>query len=211
MKSAKPSAKPQRDYYHHGDLRQSLVDAAIALIQEGEIAQLSLREVARQVGVSHNAPYRHFKDKEALISAVAEQGFQGLRQATEQALEGLSSDAAQRLTAIGCAYVKFAAHNPAYYRVMFSLCGSCQDEGLKIASTQSFAVLLKVIQDGQAITTFRTDDSLHMAQVAWAFVHGIAMLAIDGRLPIAGAQFLDDFVQSSLKMLLEGFLRASAE
>jgi len=80
------------------DLRQSLIDAAIALIQEGAIARLSLREVARRVGVSHNASYRHFQDKEALLSAVAVQGFEELQAVTEQALQETPPDSVQRLT-----------------------------------------------------------------------------------------------------------------
>lgn len=198
----------KRESYHHGALRQSLIDAAIALIEAGEISQLSLREVARRVGVSHNAPYRHFQHKEALLSAVAEQGFQRLRTATEQALESASSDAARRLSAIGCAYVKFAVSNRAYYRVMFSLDDSRRDEGLQAAIEQSSAVLLNVVRDGQATGVFRTEDPQQMAQVAWAFVHGIAMLAIDGQLPAAQSGALDDFLQFSSQLLIEGFRRS---
>lgn len=169
------------------------------------MSQLSLREVARRVGVSHNAPYRHFQDKEALLSAVAEQGFQGLKRATEAALEGMSSDAAQRLGAIGRAYVYFALQNPGYYRVMFSLRDSHSNPMLQTAIEQSFAVLLDVIKAGQAAGTFRADDSLQMARVAWASVHGIAMLAIDRQLPVAPGEELDHFLQFSSKMLIEGF------
>lgn len=203
MKRSPSSA--QRDSYHHGDLRQSLIDAAIALIQEGEISQVSLREVARRVGVSHNAPYRHFADKEALLSAVAEQGFQGLRAATEQALTGMPPNAGPRLSAIGQAYVQFALQNPAHYRVMFSPYSNCQTEGLQTAMRQSFSVLLNVVQDGQSAGAFRSEDTLQMAQTAWAFVHGIAMLAIDGQLPMPSGEAFDRFLQFSTGMLIEGF------
>jgi AcrR family transcriptional regulator len=205
--SATPSPAP-RSSYHHGDLRQSLIDAAIGLIQEGEISQVSLREVARRVGVSHNAPYRHFPDKEALLIAVSEQGFQRLRSATEQALEQSSAEGGQRLMAIGQAYVRFAVQNPAYYRVMFSAYGCGQDEGLQAAMAQSFAVLLKVIEAGQAAGSFRTDNALQMAQTAWAFVHGIAMLAIDGQLSVPQGEAFDRFLQFSTRMLIEGFAAA---
>lgn len=199
------TAAAQRDSYHHGDLRQSLIDAAIALIQEGEISQVSLREVARRVGVSHNAPYRHFADKAALLSAVAEQGFQGLRAATEQAIANLSPDAKQRLSAIGQAYVEFALQNPAYYRVMFSPYSNCESAGLQAAMRQSFSVLLHVIQDGQTAKSFRAEDSLQMAQTAWALVHGIATLAIDGQLSVVSGAAFDRFLQVSTQMLIEGF------
>ncbi|MFM7427015.1 MAG: TetR/AcrR family transcriptional regulator [Elainella sp.] len=200
------SARPaEKSGYHHGDLRQSLINAAIELIQAGDTSQLSLREVARRVGVSHNAPYRHFQDKEALLSAVAEQGFRGLYQATEQALVGLPTDAAQRLSAIGAAYVLFAVQHPVYYRVMFSLEGNRQDVGLQAAIEQSSGVLFTVIQSGQAAGTFRDGDPDLMAQVAWAFVHGIAMLAIEGQLPVAQNGSLDQFLQASSQLLIQGF------
>lgn len=205
MKRSQSSVTTQRENYHHGDLRQNLIDAAIALIQEGEISQLSLREVARRVGVSHNAPYRHFQDKDALLSAVAEQGFQGLRRATEQALNGSPADASQRLRAIGYAYVQFALRNPVYYRVMFSLYNSRQDEKLKAAIEQSSAVLVSAIQAGQVAGSFRDEDPQQMAQVAWAFVHGIAMLAIEGQFPVADSKGWDDFLHFSSQMLIEGF------
>jgi len=204
VKRSTTSAISQRETYHHGDLRQSLIDAAIALIQSGKMSQLSLREVARQVGVSHNAPYRHFQDKDALLSAVAEQGFQRLRIATEQALDG--TNAVQRLGAIGQAYVEFAIQNPAYYRVMFSLPRTHQEEALKNAIAQSSAVLLTVIQEGQATGVFRADDTDSLVQIAWAFVHGIAMLAIDHQLPAAKGEGFQAFLQFSTQTLIEGFL-----
>lgn len=203
------SGHPERSRYHHGDLRQSLIDAAIAIIESGDLAQLSLREVARRVGVSHNAPYRHFSDKDALLSAVAEQGFQKLRQATEQASnETVNAD--QRLRAIGTAYVQFALNNPVYYRVMFSLYQGRQDEGLKTAMAQTFAVLLSAIQQGQQTGVFRTGDPLSMAQVAWASVHGIAMLIIDGQLTLNQATPLEEFLQISFMLLTEGLLQSAS-
>ncbi len=209
MKPPKPPkspVSPQCDRYHHGDLRQSLIDAAIELIQTSNVDQLSLREVARQVGVSHNAPYRHFPDKEALLSAVAEQGFQRLRLATENALVGTSSNSAERLRAIGSSYVQFAIQNPMYYRVMFSEYNRRQDEALKAAMAQSFAVLFMVIQEGQAIGYFRLGDPRLMAQTAWSLVHGIAMLTIDGQLPDFDGEEFDRFLQVSTQMLIEGFV-----
>lgn len=158
--------------------------------------------------MSHNAPYRHFQDKEALLSAVAEQGFRGLHQATAEALEGLPADAAQQLSAIGAAYVQFAVQHPVYYRVMFSL-DNRQDPDLKTASQQSSAVLLNVIQAGQAAGMFRTGDPNLMAQVAWAFVHGIAMLAIEGLLPTHTGT-LEQFLQTSSQLLLQGFTVGSS-
>lgn len=201
------SNRPQRSSYHHGDLRQSLIDAAIAIIEAGDLAQLSLREVARQVGVSHNAPYRHFADKDALLSAVAEQGFQKLRLVTDQASnQRVSAD--QQLKAIGSAYVQFALNNPVYYRVMFSLYQGRQDEGLSTAMTQAFAVLLNCIRQGQQTGVFRPGDPVSIAQVAWASVHGIAMLIIDGQLSFSQETTPEKFLQVALTLLTEGLLQS---
>jgi AcrR family transcriptional regulator len=206
LDQASNQANPaEKSSYHHGDLRQSLIDATIALLQEGELSQLSLREVARRVGVSHNAPYRHFQDKEALLSAVAEQGFQGLCQATQRALAGLPPNPVQQLSAIGTAYVKFAVQQPVYYRVMFSSTRNRQDKALETAIEQSSAILSDVIQAGQADGSFRADDLTLMVQVAWAFVHGIAMLAIEGQLPAAHTDSFDQFLEASSHLLIQGF------
>jgi AcrR family transcriptional regulator len=199
-----PESARQRDSYHHGDLRQSLIDAAIALIQEGQMAQVSLREVSRRVGVSHNAPYRHFQDRDALLSAVSEQGFQRLQVATEQALVGTPVDGATRLNAIGYAYIQFALNNPAYYRVMFSLQNDCQGEDLQRAMKGAFGVLVDVIQSGQESGVFRAAEALLMAEAAWAYVHGIAMLGIDGQLRPMEAQEFEQFLWRSLQLFIEG-------
>jgi AcrR family transcriptional regulator len=194
----------ERKTYHHGDLRAQLIEGAIALIQQGQISQLSLREIARRIGVSHNAPYRHFQDKEALLAAVAEQGFQSLSAALAAALENASSNPSQRLEAIGIAYVHFALQHPAHYRVMFGSCNSDvqQNTALFNASLKAFEVLVQVIQEGQAKNSFRAGDTVKMAQVAWSLVHGQAMLAIDGKLPPDEA--FEEFLQFSAQMLIAG-------
>ncbi|MEM9161950.1 MAG: TetR/AcrR family transcriptional regulator [Cyanobacteria bacterium P01_F01_bin.4] len=192
--------------YHHGNLRQSLIDGAIDLIGETGFDQLSLRQVARRVGVSHNAPYRHFADKEALLAAVSEEGFQGLKAALEAAQRGISADSPQRLQALGRAYVEFALINPAHYRVMFGQyrCDLSQYPDLAKASEQAFRVLVGTIVDGQAAGIFRAADSLDMARVAWALVHGQSMLALDHQFQIEPGKDFESFLQFSSQILFEG-------
>jgi len=110
--------------YHHHDLRRSLIDEAISLMQEVEINQLSLREISRRIGVSHNAPYRHFADKEELLTAVAEEGFLLLRDTLEAKIHKgsdnhLSDNPLKELQDIGVAYIQFALEHPSQYRLMF--------------------------------------------------------------------------------------------
>ncbi|WP_019499718.1 TetR/AcrR family transcriptional regulator [Pseudanabaena sp. PCC 6802] len=195
-----------RNTYHHGDLRQSLIDAAIALIGEEGIDDLSLRQVARRVGVSHNAPYRHFEDKEALLAAVAEQGFQSLRTTMETARQAAPSDPSHRLEAIGIAYVNFALANPLHYRLMFGdyRCNFSKYTALAEASRQAFMVLVSTIQEGQTAGIFRAADTIDMARVAWSLVHGQSTLALDNKLQVGRGEELEAFLRFSSQMLING-------
>ena len=168
-----------KDTYHHGDLRQKIIDEALSWIERENIVSLSLRGIARRLGVSHNAPYRHFSDKESLLVAIAKTGFIQLNRALEQASK-CYEDARQNLEAIGVAYVRYAIENQAYYRVMFSdlqLCEKYSD--LNRVSQQAFSVLLDAIKVGQQAQVFIPKDSLQLAHVCWSLTHGVSMLAID--------------------------------
>src|SRR6266498_3257174 len=104
--------------YHHGNLREALLDSAIRLIAEVGPAGFTLRELARRAGVSHNAPYRHFRDRDALMAAVATEGFRELKQAMLRSTENGSS-ALDRLKSAGLAYIAFALRRPEHFTVMF--------------------------------------------------------------------------------------------
>jgi AcrR family transcriptional regulator len=192
--------------YHHGDLRQSLIDAAIALIGEEGIRDLSLRQVARRVGVSHNAPYRHFADKEALLAAVAEQGFESLRVAMETARQGIPFNSLERLEAIGIAYVHFALAHPFHYRLMFGdyRYNFSKHPALAAVANRSFMVLVNTIKEGQSAGVLRSDDPLNMARVAWSLVHGQSMLALDNKLQIEQGEEFTQFLRFSSQMLIQG-------
>src|SRR5688500_3897951 len=102
--------------YHHGDLRNALLEAALALIAQGRVGELSLREVARRAGVTYAAPYHHFADKSALLAAVATQGFEKLVEKFDRvAARRLAPEA--ELVAMAQAYVAFALAHPSHYRV----------------------------------------------------------------------------------------------
>jgi AcrR family transcriptional regulator len=195
-----------KNTYHHGDLRQSLINAAIALISEEGISDLSLRQVARRVGVSHNAPYRHFEDKEALLAAVAEQGFQSLRVAMETARQVIPPDSSQHLEAIGVAYVHFALAHPFHYRLMFGdyRCNLSKYSALAEAAQQSFMVLVNTIREGQIAGIFRLADPVDLAQVAWSMVHGQSMLALDNKLQVKQGEEFEAFLKFSSQMLIQG-------
>src|SRR5438477_3225995 len=119
-----PRKRP--DAYQHGNLRQALIQAGLKLLGESGVAGLSLRAAAQLAGVSHAAPYRHFRDKDALVAAIAERGFRLLTARMEQEKQRCNSaDLRTRLTAIGVGYVSFAIEHPGYFRIIFG--GLCVD------------------------------------------------------------------------------------
>ncbi len=173
MTSPPKSRKPGR--YHHGDLPRALVEAALALVEAEGVSALTLREVARRVEVTHAAPYRHFKDKSALLAAVAEEGFKRLAQALVAARSAPSTD--DRRTAMGIAYLRFAIEHPAHYRLMFGVeAETAGTDGLRAAAAE---LLAAVQQSGGAAPPAPVGgDSAPTS--AWAEWHGLALLHLGG-------------------------------
>lgn len=205
-----PKAR-SRVTYHHGDLGQALIDAALAIItEEQDAANVSLREVARRVGVSQAAPYRHFADKDALLAAVAEAGFQRLLNALHVDA-GSDTDPLARLQASGVAYVKFAIAHPAHYRVMFSIFRVEQgnDSSLNEVAGKAFAVMVDAISTGQAIGAIQPGNPRQLAWVTWSLVHGLALLLIDRQLPIVDEQDMLSLVTLATQSLVRGLQKPS--
>lgn len=172
--------------YHHGDLRRALIGAALELVQQEGVAAMSLREVARRAGVTHAAPYRHFESREALLAAVAEEGFTEL----QSSLEGAASNAAhpaEALQATGIAYVRFAVDHPAHFRVMFGPgAAPCDHPSLAAASEGAFGVLVETISRCIEARVVVRRPPAELALAAWSMVHGLASLLVDGMLGGAG-------------------------
>jgi AcrR family transcriptional regulator len=171
--------------YHHGDLRRALLEASLELIEENGLEALSLREVARRAGVSPGAPYHHFESREALLAALALDGFTRLEEVMTRARDGAAEgDAIERFSAIGEAYVRFALSHPAHFRLMFRR--SVVPNGV-LPSTGSpgkaFQVLLDIVGEliGRDAVRAHIDRST-MVLLAWSIVHGAAELLLDGPL-----------------------------
>jgi AcrR family transcriptional regulator len=195
--------------YHHRQLADALVEAATRLIAERRTTEVSLREVAESVGVSHTAAYRHFPSKIDLLARIAVAGFHRLTEALKEAAEGHAAGA-QRLAALGRAHIDFAVAHAGTYRTMFhpGLCATKDQTSLNQAGAEALALIRSAVAQGQAERFLRTDiDPDVMAASLWAAQHGYACLLIDGVLsdssaighaPLLGRQAYIDLIVSAL-------------
>jgi AcrR family transcriptional regulator len=175
---------PRTQPYHHVNLRQVLLDAAVALIGEVGPRAFTLREVARRAGVSHNAPYRHFPSRDDLLAAVAAEGFDRLTVAMQKSM-ARSTSARERLELCGCGYVGFALRWPQHFLVMFDLPPAANDcAPAHVAGQNAFAVLLESVSAAQRSGDLPVGHPLPLAWTAWSLVHGIAKLVLSGNLPL---------------------------
>ncbi|MES2162271.1 MAG: TetR/AcrR family transcriptional regulator [Pseudomonadota bacterium] len=170
--------------YHHGNLRDSLLDAADALLAQDGAQALTLREVAKAAGVSHAAPYHHFASREQLLAAVAARAFAALATAMAAADGDQTRAQGERLMDICEVYVEFARARPAQFRLMFGpmLAQKAHYPDLKQAAESAFHVLVV------AATAFDAARGPELALTGWSLAHGLANLAIDEAftdLPIA--------------------------
>jgi len=170
--------------YHHGDLRAALIDSALEVIGELGPQAMTIREVARRAGVSHAAPYRHFTDKDALILAVVERGFQLMDETMQAARATAGEDLLAQFAASGEAYFDFAFRYPAYYRVMFSgdLLNSTGSESLRHTSDPSFSQMQQDLRACQAMGILREGDPLLQAISIVSTIHGFVSLVNDNRI-----------------------------
>jgi AcrR family transcriptional regulator len=181
--------------YHHGDLRAACVRAAMELLEEGGETALSLRAVARRAGVSPAAPYRHYADREALVSAVAAVGYRELAERLAAAHPSPSTPA--QLASVAIAYVQFALERPALFRIMFGEpCDRDNDE--RVAATAAVSLYVREIVQ----RSFPQADADALATAIWALVHGLALLHLDGKLDARSPAVVADRVRAAIHALL---------
>ena len=173
--------------YHHGNLRASLLEAALQRLSEQTVETLSLRDLAKMAGVSNAAAYRHFPNKDALLAEVAMDGFNRMVDQWERNLPSLEKVGAEaRFQRLGESYVEFALRSPALYRLMFTHADLQRFPDLQAAGARCFAYVLSVARD--TVRAAGADDkwALPAANAAWALVHGYVMLALGGLLTRTG-------------------------
>jgi AcrR family transcriptional regulator len=205
MKKSRPSLRrPARkgDAYHHGDLKQGLLRAALLHLESSGPETLSLRELAQELGVSQAAPYRHFKDREALIAALSQEGFELKYRKMREAMLATRDHPVEMFHACVRAYLAMALEHPQHFRLMMS--GSvCPDEDrpeLMLAACRSFVLLKIMIERCQRAGVIAGGDPNHRALQCWALVHGFASLYSAGRLAWTGVDFQNAVAAFDLMM-----------
>jgi AcrR family transcriptional regulator len=186
---------PTKQTYHHGDLRAALVRAALELLEESGESELSLRATARRAGVSPSAPYRHYADREALVSAVAAVGYMELLQ--RLAAVHPAPGTPQEIGDIAVEYVHFALDRPALFRAMFG--ESCDDDNAERVAAVA-AISQYVLAIAQRLSVDSDVDAL--ATALWAMVHGLAFLHLDGKLDARPRAAVDVRVRAAAHALL---------
>jgi AcrR family transcriptional regulator len=188
--------------YHHGNLRTALLEQAERTVRERGAQDLSLRELAREIGVSHGAPRRHFPDRQALLDALAEAGFARLGAELRSASDGAGEDFEARLQATAAAYVRFATRDAALLELMFA--GKHREEAgtLHEAAERAFAVMLELIDQGQAQGALEPGEPERVGLVLFATIQGIAAL-------VTGAIVAPDQLDELLDDAIAHFLRGS--
>ena len=165
--------------YHHGDLRRSLIDAGLELLKQREAEQLSLREVARTVGVSATAVYRHFPDKNALLDALAAEGLGRLAAAQHAAAEA-AGGGEKGFVATGVAYVRFALANPALFRLTF---GATASRDILDQPPEHLPDAMAFLRANARDAAARMGlDPKTVTVHAWAIAHGLATLMLEGQI-----------------------------
>jgi AcrR family transcriptional regulator len=194
------------DNYHHGDLKNALIQAGIEILSKEGVQALSLRKVAKQAGVSHAAPYAHFTDKQALIAAIAAEGYKKLYQQLNHAKEQ-ASDPLSRLVAVALAYVQFAIDEPDHFRITFAGAVEAEQDYPEYVeqSKHCFGLVVDVVTECQAQGVLPPRDTQLTAVSIWASIHGFVQLLLSNQLP--GALKAEYSVQEMFRLHLSQCLQ----
>jgi AcrR family transcriptional regulator len=179
--------------YHHGDLKNALINAGIEIVKKEGTQALSLRKAARKAGVSHSAPYAHFKDKQALIAAISTHGLKQLYERLSQIAKKYDGLPLSQLHEVAWEYAKFGLTDPAYFKFIFS--GSIEHEydypEFVEVSHRNFALVVDIIRKNQKIRIIKPENPELVALSVWSIVHGFINLAIEKQVPSSILQNTD--------------------
>ncbi len=170
--------------YHHGDLKNALIQAGIEILSTEGFHALSLRKVAQRAGVSHSAPYAHFTDKQALIAAISTEGYRKLYDCLAAAVAQYRHDPLRQLIEAAWAYVQFALREPAHFKLTLSgMVEKEQDYPAFVAMTRkAFRLLVGVTEACQQAGVLKPGPSDLLAVSVWSLVHGFTSLVLEGQI-----------------------------
>lgn len=175
-------------------VREDLIFAGAELLKTTPLEEISLRKVASKAGVSHVATYHHFENKNALLAAIAEIGFQKYFASYQKELQNTNNDFMGRFSALGWTYVQFIINNQQFARIMF---GGVKHPALSAVSRRTYKQLHEIIRMGQKLGVIKDGNAREKTLASWAMIHGIAMLFLEGRLKLNGSlKEREEFVRS---------------
>jgi AcrR family transcriptional regulator len=198
------TATPRPTSYHHGKLREVLIEAAVQLVEEGGPENVSVREVAKRAGVSPGAPFRHFSTKTALMTAVAEQAMGRFRSEITNAVDNVATDdPIERFAAVGAAYLRWAIRNPTHFQIIStrSLIDWDSSESLRHDNEAVRALMEGAMAEAQRRSMLRSNDIADTQIAGRALVYGLARMVIDGHFAqwAMSGQTAEETTQSVLK------------
>lgn len=196
-----------RQTYHHGDLKNALIKAGVEILAKEGIDGLTLRKVAQHAGVSHNAPYSHFSDKQSLIAAISTEGFKQLYDELNAAVLSYPSDPKRQLQEAAWAYVQFAMNNTDTFKIMFSDVLEKEKEypAFIEASQMTFNRVVDIVRACQEEGILSNTQPELMAVSVWGQIHGIISLLLEGQIShtVLDRFSIHDIVFISLDQLLQ--------
>ncbi len=194
--------------YHHGNLRQALIQTAIPVLREKGIVGLSLRGLAKKLGVSHGAPYRHFSNKTALLQAVAATGFATLQDICRKAADQFPGDPRKQLYEAGTGYILYVARNPEIADLMFRSGLSQDASGAELQQAIDAAVgsLASIIENGKREKLYSDHETMDLVLASLSAVHGLAMFIASGMLidPAAPRDRIEALGKRVYEILMHG-------
>ncbi len=172
---------PGKKSYHHGDLKNALIEAGADILSKDGVNGLSLRKVALKAGVSHAAPYAHFADKQELIAAIATDGYRRLYESLAAVLQRYESDPARQLVEGAWAYVQFAMNDTDHFKIALSSVVAKEKDYAAFAemTRQSFALLVQIVEACQAAKIFKRGPTDLMVVSVWSLIHGFVLLVLE--------------------------------
>lgn len=195
-----------KDQYHHGDLKNAIITAAVRMIRSDGIGTLTLRNVAQETGVSHSAMYRHYRSKEDLVVAIAISGFRELAERLAADSVKNIKDTATRLVEMGKTYIRYAVENPEYYRIMFGdyIKNKTGHPGLFEVYDTCFRMIIDVLGDHERGKRKPAGDKSINAIAIWSLLHGYSCLVIDNiKDENVGSDLQIQLVMERMKLLIK--------